>query len=138
MARVVGVVVERYLPLSVRFASPSASRTSIPFWAVLRPTPQARAEHRDGELVELASRSRAIAEDHKNFYRELRAVAQMRGYKDGWVGYKFKDRYGTFPPREYSHLPPMAPSDATFRWVKSRSIAWAKSRNNPVGPEATA
>jgi superfamily II DNA or RNA helicase len=101
------------------------------------PTPQARAEHRDGELVELASRSRAIAEDHKNFYRELRAVARMRGYKDGWVGYKFKDRYGTFPPREYSHLPPMAPSDATFRWVKSRSIAFAKSRNNPAsGAEA--
>ena len=80
----------------------------------------------------IAAVKNAIAEVHKSFYRELRAVAQMRGYKDGWVGYKFKDRYGTFPPREYSHLPPMAPSDATFRWVKSRSIAWAKSRNNPA------
>jgi hypothetical protein len=96
------------------------------------PTPQARAEHRDGELVELASRSRAAPRDpveHKEFYRELRAVAQLRGYRDGWVGHKFKDKYGTFPPREYGYLPPKAPSDATFRWVKSRSIAFAKSRH---------
>jgi DNA repair protein RadD len=99
------------------------------------PTPQPGAVHREGELVELVSRARAVpasAEDHKNFYRELRAVAQLRGYRDGWVGHKFKDKFGTFPPREYGSLPPKAPSDATFRWVKSRAIAWAKSRNNPV------
>jgi DNA repair protein RadD len=96
------------------------------------PTPQPGAVHREGELVELASRSRAAptsSDEHKDFYRELRAVAQLRGYRDGWVGHKFKDKFGTFPPREYGYLPPKAPSDATFRWVKSRSIAWAKSRH---------
>jgi superfamily II DNA or RNA helicase len=95
------------------------------------PTPQPGAVHREGELVELLSRSNAVppsAEDRASFYRELRAVAQMRGYKDGWADHKYRDRYGTFPPWNFKTLPPKAPSDATLRWVRSRSIAWAKSR----------
>jgi DNA repair protein RadD len=95
------------------------------------PVPQAKAVHRDGELVELAARGAIIApsaEDRSSFYRELRAVAQLRGYRDGWVGHKYKEKFGAFPPWDYRSLPPKAPSDATFRWVKSRTIAWAKSQ----------
>jgi DNA repair protein RadD len=93
------------------------------------PTPQAKAIHRDGELVELASRNSVALTDRSKFYCELRAVAQLRGYRDGWTAHKFKERFGVFPPWDYKHLPPKAPSDATFRWVKSRNIAWAKSRH---------
>jgi DNA repair protein RadD len=95
------------------------------------PAPQAKAVHRDGELVELASRSSAVtptAADRSSFYQELRAIAQLRGYRDGWTGHKFKERFGHFPPWDYKTLPPKAPSDTTFRWVKSRTIAWAKAQ----------
>jgi hypothetical protein len=68
------------------------------------------------------------AEERMEFFQQLRAIAQLRGYKDGWTAYKFKERFGFFPPWNYRQLQPRPPSDAVFRWVKSRQIAFAKSR----------
>jgi DNA repair protein RadD len=105
------------------------------------PVPQPKAVHRDGELIELASRSKVIApsaEERMAFYRELRAIAQMRGYKDGWTLHKFREKFGASPPWDYKKLQPRAPSDATLRWVQSRAIAWAKSRSNPASAGAPA
>jgi DNA repair protein RadD len=93
------------------------------------PVPPPKAVHTDGELIELQSRSRALpptAKEREDFYRELRAIAQLRGHRDGWTAHKFKDKFGNFPPWHYRNFAPKAPSDATFRWVKSRNIAWAK------------
>jgi hypothetical protein len=53
----------------------------------------------------------------------------MRGYKKGWAAHKFKDKFGTFPPWAYNGLPPIAPTDAVLRWIKSRNIAFAKARS---------
>jgi superfamily II DNA or RNA helicase len=93
------------------------------------PVPQSRTVHRDGELIELGARDLVEAEAERvNFFRELRGVAVMRGYKDGWTAHKFKDKFGTFPSWNYKILQPRAPSDATLRWVQSRQIAFAKSR----------
>ena len=41
--------------------------------------------------------SAALA-DRAKFFCELRAVAQLRGYRDGWSAHKFKERFGIFPP----------------------------------------
>jgi superfamily II DNA or RNA helicase len=79
-------------------------------------------------LVQGGIAAAPTAEERSGFYRELRAVAQIRGYKDGWTAHKFKDRFGQFPPWDYRQLQPEAPSDATFRWVKSRQIAFAKAQ----------
>jgi DNA repair protein RadD len=67
-------------------------------------------------------------DQRKEFFAQLRAVAQMRGYRDGWTAHKFRERFGAFPPWDYKSLQPTAPTDATLRWVKSRQIAYAKSR----------
>ena len=84
----------------------------------------------DGELgLVIGGKARAPAydENHRvDFFQQLRAVQQMRGYKKGWAAHKFKDKFGNFPPWHYRNFAPKAPSDATFRWVKSRNIAWAK------------
>jgi DNA repair protein RadD len=66
--------------------------------------------------------------DRVEFFQQLRAVQQTRGYKKGWAAHKFKDKFGTFPPWAYNELPPAIPTDAVLRWIKSRNIAWAKSR----------
>ena len=95
------------------------------------PVPPPGAMHRDGELIEIDSHNFVIgptSEERQEFYQQLRAVAQMRGYKDGWTAHKYKERFGYFPPWDYKNLQPKTPSDATFRWVKSRAIAFAKSR----------
>jgi DNA repair protein RadD len=62
------------------------------------------------------------------FFRQLRAAQQMRGYKPGWAAHKFKDKFGHFPPWSYNGLPPIAPTDAVLSWVRSRNIAFAKAR----------
>jgi hypothetical protein len=64
--------------------------------------------------------------DRVIFFRQLRAVQQMRGYKSGWAAHKFKDKFGHFPPWAYNDLAPAAPTDAVLSWVRSRNIAWAK------------
>jgi hypothetical protein len=67
-------------------------------------------------------------DQRKDFFAQLRAIAQMRGYRDGWTAHKYKDRFGQFPPWDYKTMKPAAPSESTLRWVKSRQIAFAKSR----------
>jgi superfamily II DNA or RNA helicase len=86
----------------------------------------------DGELgLVIGGKAQGLAYsegDRMIFFRQLRAVQQMRGYKKGWAAHKFRDKHGHFPPWSYNELPPAIPTDATLRWVKSRNIAYAKRR----------
>ncbi len=96
------------------------------------PRPGRDRDFADGELglvIGGKAQAQVYSEtERRGFYQELRAIAQMRGYRDGWVAYKFKDKFGVFPPWDYKRLAPLAPTDATLRWVKSRNIAFAKRR----------
>ena len=40
------------------------------------------------------------------------------------------EKVGEFPPWDFRHLAPSAPSDATLRWIQSQNIRWAKSRRS--------
>jgi DNA repair protein RadD len=86
----------------------------------------------DGELgLVVGGKTKAPVYDEAarvEFFQQLRAVQQMRGYKHGWAAHKFKDKFGTFPPWSYNDLPPIAPSDAVLSWIRSRNIAFAKGR----------
>ena len=83
-----------------------------------------------GLVIGGKARAPAYDENHRvDFFQQLRAVQQMRGYKKGWAAHKFKDKFGHFPPWSYNDLPPAAPSDAVLRWVRSRNIAYAKARS---------
>lgn len=85
----------------------------------------------DGDLVELGARQsgkRVPADwEKKAFYSELKGLKKP-GYKQGWVDFKFKERFGHWPPRSYSTLPTLDPSLATINWVRSRQIAWVRRR----------
>src|SRR5262249_39203157 len=88
--------------------------------------PQPRARGIDFEDCELGlverGRGKASAygdPDRRDFFQQLGAVAQMRGYKNGWAAHKYKDKFGTFPPWAYNDLQPIAPTDALLRWVRS-------------------
>jgi superfamily II DNA or RNA helicase len=86
----------------------------------------------DGELgLVTGGRAQAPVYDENTrveFFQQLRAVQQLRGYKKGWAAHKFKDKFGTFPPWSYNDLLPIAPTDALLSWVRSRDIAYAKAR----------
>jgi DNA repair protein RadD len=97
-----------------------------------RRPPKKNCQFIDEDLAIVARNGTAASyftpDQRKEFFAQLRAVAQLRGYKDGWVGHKFRERFGHFPPWEFRGLQPAAPSESTLRWVKSRAIAFAKSR----------
>jgi superfamily II DNA or RNA helicase len=97
-----------------------------------QPQPRARGvDFEDGELgLVVGGNAKASVyseSDRTDFFQQLRAVQQMRGYKRGWAAHKFKEKFGTFPPWAYNDLQPIAPSDALLRWVLSRNIAYAKA-----------
>jgi superfamily II DNA or RNA helicase len=81
-----------------------------------------------GELTELETTKRELLTENQKFYSELIYFSRMRGYKDGWAAHKYKERYGAYP--RGLHTNPLATSTKTSSWIKSRNIAWAKSKAN--------
>jgi hypothetical protein len=84
----------------------------------------------DGDLGRV-TRDRTVnglPQDEVVFYRELLAVAVQRQWKPGAAAHRFKEKAGRFPPWSWNNLQPLPPSPATIAWVRSRAIAYAKSR----------
>jgi len=92
----------------------------------------------DGELG-LVDRNRRVkapahdVADQRRFHAQLLWIARERGYKDGWAGYKFKERYGDWPPR-HQRVEPQPPDDAVRSWVRSRAIAFARAQQKSGAP----
>lgn len=78
-----------------------------------------------GKLEELAfSPNKSV--DRQKFYSELIYYARSRGYKDGWAAHKYKEKFGTYPNGLRQEAIP--PSNETSGWIRSRMIAYAKSK----------
>jgi hypothetical protein len=84
----------------------------------------------DGELVEIGVHLDKAGQDRLAFFAEMRGYAIERRYKPGWAAYQFKEHFGEWPPRSWSSTPAAQPSLETRRWIKSRTIAWLKARDN--------
>lgn len=81
-----------------------------------------------GELQELTGTAKAKhdRQQKQEFYSQILAMARERGYSDGWVAHKYREKFDVWP-RGLEHTE-MPVSLEVARWVKSRQIAWAKSR----------
>ncbi len=94
---------------------------------------------RDGELVEVTNGKRErgkkreyTLKERAQFLAELKAYGLQHGRQNGWAWHSFREKFGEPPAWHIQGVPPAAfPSMATVQWVKSRSIAWAKSKRNP-------
>jgi DNA repair protein RadD len=53
--------------------------------------------------------------------------AQGHGYASGWAAHKFRDEFGVWP-NDYKDVPALQPTPKVLSWIKSRQIAWAKSK----------
>jgi len=100
-----------------------------------KPAPR-RGEDRDyvDEELGLVTSGRAHApaysiEDRRQWHAMLTHVAEQRGYKPGWIGHKYKEKFGHWPLSR--HVPATEPSREVLSWVRSRNIAWAKSQERP-------
>jgi len=90
----------------------------------------------DGELGLLTrdgAVENAITTADKNlFHGQLLWIARERGYKPGWAAYKYKEKFGAWPRR--NHVEPIAPLQATWSWVRSKQIAYAKAMQKAGAP----
>lgn len=98
-----------------------------------RPQPKPKeVEVADGELGQvdryrLARMPSPDAAERARFHRQLVFIAREKGFQVGWAAHKYRERFGDWPPSRY--VSPLEPDEATRRWVKSRAIAFAKSRS---------
>lgn len=64
-------------------------------------------------------------EMRRDFHAMLLYYARDRGYKPGWAAHKFKEKFGSWPPR-HSTPEPIEPTAEVRAWIRSRQIAYAK------------
>jgi superfamily II DNA or RNA helicase len=87
----------------------------------------------DADLVEMGVAQRA-AFDRRRFYLELRgyaATARKRDgtpYKSSWAANQYKSKFGVYPPWHWNDEPPLDTPPETRRWIRSKQIAWLRSR----------
>ena len=86
---------------------------------------------REGDLALVDRQSRTATatsnpDDRLRWHMMLMGIAVERSYKPGWAAYKFKEKFGTWPPIRNAR--PMQPSPEVLSWVRSRAIAYAKAK----------
>ena len=88
--------------------------------------PRSHIESVAGRMEELARWHKANDWNPQKFYSELLWYAQQKNYNPNWAAHKFKEKFGNWP-RGLS-TQPLPPSAQTVGWIRSRMIAYAKSR----------
>jgi hypothetical protein len=69
-------------------------------------------------------------EQMREWHGMLTAYAEEHGYKKGWIYHQHKERFGVAP---VGYASPIPPSPEVRSWVRSRNIAFAKSRQKERG-----
>jgi superfamily II DNA or RNA helicase len=65
-------------------------------------------------------------EEKLRFHRQLAYIARERGYRNGWIAHKYREKFGIWPPGP-ADVKPLAPTLEVRSWVRSRQIAYAKA-----------
>jgi hypothetical protein len=94
-----------------------------------RPPSAVDIEDGDLGLVDRNRRAKANVYDPAERARWYANIARERGYEraQGWAAHKYKDKFGEFP--KWGSTPAPIPPTQEFRsWVRSRDIAYAKSK----------
>ena len=83
-----------------------------------------------GELKALEAANKKLRVENQDFYSQLLFYAQTKGYKPGWAYHKYQEKFNVKP----SGLAPTPkhPSPEVLNWIKSRAIAFAKSKARRV------
>jgi DNA repair protein RadD len=96
--------------------------------------PKVRGEplvFRNGDLALVDRKTRTVLassdpNERMKWHAMLTYIAAERGYRPGWAAHKYKEKFGTWPP--VHTIQPMRPTLEVLAWVRSRMIAYAKSR----------
>jgi hypothetical protein len=79
-----------------------------------------------GALEELVRKQKADNQGQQRFYSELLWYAAQKHYNPNWAAHKYREKFGVWPRGLGTDTVP--PSAQTIGWIRSRMIAYAKSR----------
>jgi DNA repair protein RadD len=79
-----------------------------------------------GEMMELATANQKLSISKQEFYSQVLYYARSKGFNDGWASHKYKEKFGVWPKNMRQDA--STPSPETLKWIKSRFIAWSKSK----------
>ncbi len=92
----------------------------------------------EGDLVELRrhnkeqqqAKLKAFLSDRRRVYGMLLTLAKMRGKKDGWADWMYRDIFKNDPPPPWAWKedPPTPPDPQIVSWIQHRNIVRAHSR----------
>jgi superfamily II DNA or RNA helicase len=92
--------------------------------------PARRSEYvpvRAGDLgLVKGGKASAPVYDRDEWHAMLTWIAEENGYSHGWIGHKFKSKFGTWPP--WRSGTPRRPSEEVRAWVRHEQIRFAKSQ----------
>lgn len=82
-----------------------------------------------GEMQELGLFTKATRQEKERFFQELLGykLKHKPNYKDGWCGFKFEAKFG-HKPRGMYNLPPLPPSEDTYKFLTHLAIKERKGR----------
>lgn len=92
-----------------------------------KPEKVSEVEFEDGELIEVKPKPKPRPVDKQVFYYELLGYAKERGKSEKFALAMFRNRFNEWPYNKNKALP-LPPSPATISYIRSRQIAFAKSR----------
>jgi len=88
------------------------------------PKPDFDIEQREGSLHELR---RGTPAEQQRYYAGLISIQREKGYNNGWVAHKFKERHGMWPPRSLKWYA-AEPTKELLNDLLAAQIRWAKSK----------
>jgi hypothetical protein len=99
------------------------------------PEAKSQVDVEEGDLHELTRDKKQKVQDwpaHKKsmFYGELLLHAFMRGYKNGWAYWAYKDRFGVAPSGSFGKRMATMIGPETEAWIRHYNIKKAKRRES--------
>lgn len=93
------------------------------------------------ELAEIHSRDAAKRANKDSprevkvaFLSQLMGHAAQKGLNSGWAAHKYREKFGCWPNAYQQEAHPVAPTPEVISWIRSRQIAWAKSKHRHHNP----
>jgi DNA repair protein RadD len=85
------------------------------------PPPKAKAvETLAGNLIEINGTGTLSDAKRMRFYLELVGLCDQKGWKTGAAAYKYRERFGDWPPQSWQRHPGIEPKWETIRWVQAQ------------------
>jgi superfamily II DNA or RNA helicase len=82
---------------------------------------------REGELVEVGKREKYTEVEKRQFYGMCKWVCLQKGYQEGYISHKFKEKFGVWP-KGFKDTAPIIPDQGFRNWMKHINIKRAKAK----------